>query len=62
MDMEFIDGFENGDVELRLYRIGGNIKYWLRAGAAMMEFDTEGLGNLIELLEAFSEEAEKYYE
>lgn len=54
--MELLDAFVNGDVELRVYRVGNDLKYWLRCGAALLEFDEERLVQMLTLLYAFVEE------
>lgn len=62
MDSALIDCFENGDVELRVYQIGNQIRYWIRSGAALLEFDEDRLVRLFEIIYAFVEEGEDYNE
>lgn len=55
--MELVDGFENGDIELKVYHLSdGSIKYWLRAGVALLELDEDRFVSLVELLQAYVEE------
>lgn len=60
MDLELIDAFENGDVELKVYKVGDQIKYWIRCGVAMLEFDETRLVQLLEIIYAFVEDGEDY--
>lgn len=60
MDSELVDCFQNGDVELKIYKIGNEIRYWIRSGAALLEFDEKRLVQLLEIMYAFVEEGEDY--
>lgn len=58
--MLLLDSFEDNDVELRVYNVNGEIKFWVRAGAALLEFDEDRFISLLEILFAFAEEAPEY--
>lgn len=57
MNLQLVDAFENGSVELRVYEINDEYKFWLRVGVAMLELDVEAVVELVELLNAFVAEA-----
>ena len=61
VDSELIDCFQNGDVELKIYKIGNEIRYWIRSGAALLEFDEKRLVQLLEIMYAFVEEGKEYH-
>ena len=58
--MQLLEGFEHGDVELRVYLLSdGTKRWWIRSGAALLEFDEERLVQLLELLDAYVEETDE---
>lgn len=53
------DEYENGDITFMVYDIGGgDIHYWLRAGAALLSLDSTQLNDLYEVLHAYVHEGQ----
>lgn len=56
--MELVEYYANGDIELRVYQVGAEKRWWIKAGVAMLELDEQQLLQFVTLLAAYMEEGE----
>lgn len=50
-----LDEFEFGRINIKVYRVGEDLKFWVRAGAALIELHEDDLFDLKALLDAILE-------
>lgn len=53
------DEYENGDITLMVYEVDDHdVHYWLRAGVALLQLDTEQFNDLYTLVNAYVREGQ----